>query len=309
MACVAVLLNPQAGAVGKGNVEASLRDAFAKRGLEATLIVPRSGSDLIDGVRREIGGASVAVAAGGDGTVNAVAGAVLGTPVRLGVIPLGTRNHFAKDLGLPVEIDSAVETIAGGRVSAIDAGEVNGRVFVNNSSLGLYPSLVQAREAYRARGHSKSIALVLASRLVLKTQHRVAVRVEAEGGATIWRTPFLFVGNNAYDVSGLRIAGRSRLDAGHLVAYLAPRIHVRDVPAALVKEWIGRLFRKDGTSSEAFQTIVAPEFWIETHHRRPLDVTVDGEVIRLSQPLHYRSRPHALHVLVPGSAQKETVRG
>src|SRR4030095_15170061 len=146
MASVAVLLNARAGAAGTGNVEACLRDAFAARGFEAKLIVPEPGSDLIEVVRRQINGASVAVAAGGDGTVNAVAAAVIGTPTRMGVIPLGTLNHFAKDLAIPLEIERAVDTIAGGRVVAIDVGEVNGRVFVNNSSLGLYASLVQARE-------------------------------------------------------------------------------------------------------------------------------------------------------------------
>jgi len=298
MRSVAVFLNARAGAMEKDKIEASLRDAFTKCGLEARLVVLQPGSDLIEVVRREAAGASIAVAAGGDGTVNAVAAAVLGTPARLGVIPLGTLNHFAKDLAIPLELEPAVQTIACGRVAAIDVGEVNGRVFVNNSSLGLYASLVQARAAYQARGHSKWSAFFLAAKLVVKTQHRLAVRVEAEGEATVWRTPFLMIGNNAYDVSGLRIAGRSRLDAGQLVAYLAPRIHVRDVPATLIKEWIGRLFRKDGTSSDAFETIAAPEFWIETRHRRPVDVAVDGEVVTLSQPLHYRSRPRALNVLV-----------
>ena len=107
--------------------------------------------------------ASIVVAAGGDGTISSVAAAVIDSPAALGVLPLGTLNHFAKDLHIPLDLAGAIAVVAAGHVGHVDVGQVNERVFVNNSSIGIYPSIVEEREALRRRGHRKWPAMALAT--------------------------------------------------------------------------------------------------------------------------------------------------
>lgn len=298
MASVAVFLNIRASGGDRAGVTAELREALAARHLAARIVAPTAGVDLVTSVRDNLDGAAIAVAAGGDGTVNAVATVIAGTPTPLGVIPLGTLNHFAKDLGLPLDLDQAVGVIAAGRTANVDVGDVNGRVFVNNSSIGVYPSLVHAREALQQRGHRKWPAFVLAAIGVLRTQHRLLVRVEAARQAAVWRTPFVMVGNNAYDVTGFRTAGRTRLDGGKVFAYVAPPVRVRELPATLIRAWLGRVLHQR-PGSDGFQVVSATELWIDARGPRAIRAALDGEVATLALPLHYRSRPGRLVVLVP----------
>jgi diacylglycerol kinase family enzyme len=110
----------------------------------------------------------------------------------------------------------------------------------------------------------------------------------------ITRTPFLFVGNNEYTIEGIHLGTRARLDAGRLHAYLAPRLHTRDLPKLFLWAVLGRA-RKHG----AFATFAAAEMWIETLHSRTVRVAADGEITMLKAPLHYRVAPRALKVIVP----------
>ena len=149
----------------------------------------------------------VIVAGGGDGTVSTVAAALVDTDICLGVLPLGTLNHFAKDLGLPLDLEAAVRCIATGVTSRVDVGEVNGRVFVNNSSLGLYPDIVRDREQQQKRfGRGKWHALLRASIAALRRYPFLQVSLAVEGRERAYRTPFVFIGNNAYRMEGLTMA-------------------------------------------------------------------------------------------------------
>jgi diacylglycerol kinase family enzyme len=299
VAPVDVLVNTRAGACGIAGFDAELRERFAARGLTARVVRLPDGADFRAAVHDAVNGAPITVAAGGDGTISAVAAELAGTPAWLGLIPLGTLNHFAKDLGIPLDLDKAIDVIAAGHTARVDVGTVNDRVFVNNSSIGLYPSLVQAREALRARGYRKYTAAVLAAIEALRTQHRVLVQVETSLKRAWWRTPFVMIGNNPYDVAGLRIAGRSRLDAGEVVAYIAPRVRVRDLPLSLIRVWLSRTLHRTGEGHREFRTVAGDDLCITVDGPRRLDVALDGEIVTLTQPLHYRSRPGALSVLVP----------
>jgi diacylglycerol kinase family enzyme len=157
------------------------------------------------------------VAGGGDGTVNAVAGSLAGTDGVLGVLPMGTLNHFAKDAGIPLDLEAAVRNLFTGQVTKVDVGEVNGRIFVNNSGVGFYPHFVRQREEQERRGHVKRVAFVLALRALVRRYLRLRMRVHLGREEALEQvTPFLFVGNNRYQTSGLRLGTRSQLDAGRL---------------------------------------------------------------------------------------------
>src|SRR6266511_4943051 len=153
---VTIILNASAGGSEKEAVRDRLVEMFGSSGRAAQICLARSGKEIVElagHAARQAGG--TIVAAGGDGTINAVASALVGTDTPLGILPLGTLNHFAKDLRIPLDLESAARTIIARRMIRVDVGEVNGRIFLNNSSLGIYPRIVEAREEHRRRGRGK----------------------------------------------------------------------------------------------------------------------------------------------------------
>ena len=289
---VTVLLNP--AAAGAGTLNEEIAALFRAAGSDARIIELGRGQDPAESARAAGARASIVVAAGGDGTVSRVASGLIGTRAMLGVLPLGTLNHFAKDLRIPLDLEQAVATIASGRVGSIDVGLVNDRVFLNNSSIGIYPSIIEAREELRRLGHRKWAAFALATFRVLRRHRGVLVRIEADGRHATRRTPFVFVGNNEYEVDGIRLGSRARLDGGRLFAYLAPRVRARELPMLLASALLGRV-RQSG----AFEIVPAAELWIDTPTARRVRVALDGEITTMITPLHYRTCPAALRVLLP----------
>ncbi len=241
-----------------------------------------------EAVRR---GARRVVAAGGDGTVRAVASALVGTEAVLGILPLGTRNHFARDLGIPPDLDGAERVLSEGRVVAVDVGEVNGRVFVNNSGLGLYPTMVRHREEQQRRGVGKWFAAFRGALRSFAHFRRLSIRVQVDSRHLVRTTPIVFVGNNHYEVEGLGSWSRDCLDAGTFCVYIARH----PGRLALLASTLRSLARGLGPG-EPLDRLSTEEFWIDTDHRRP-HVSLDGEVVRMDRPLHYRIRRRALHVL------------
>jgi diacylglycerol kinase family enzyme len=279
------------------DLSSRLEKLFAAAGVQARIVPLASGAHAAEAVRSAIAsGAEAVVAGGGDGTINSVASALLGTTTPLGVLPLGTLNHFAKDLGIPLDIEGAVNTIAARHVADIDVGDVNGHTFLNNSSIGMYPSIVVEREALREKGYPKWIAFALASARIARRYRRVLVRLTAGDANKTFRTPFVFVGNNEYQVDGIRLGGRTRLDRGLLFAYyVSPRLRGRALPKLVALALLGR-----AKATGALESLAGATFDIETPRSRQLRVAVDGEVTRQSTPLHYQIKPGAIRVIVPG---------
>ena len=298
---VIVLLNAGAGKAADPP-PAAVEGAFRAVGVDAD-VRPTSGPQLPAAARDAVGAAAggafaAVVAAGGDGTVSGVAAAVAGTGVPLGVLPVGTLNHFAKDLGLPLDLAGAAAIIAGGltdgRARAVDAGEVNGRTFINNAGIGLYPRIVSRRDRQRQRlGRGKWLAMAVAAAAVVRRYPLVDVILNTPAVAVRRRTPFVFVGNNPYQIEGLNLGVRPRLDTGQLCAYFANRPSRFGLLLLAVRALLGRL-----NQSRDFDTLAAAELSIEARRKR-LRVALDGEVTRLSPPLRFRSRPGALRVLAP----------
>lgn len=297
---VHVIVNANAGSGSAPDWAEGLREKFGAAGMEAEIHLLKQGSEIEPTVRAAVkGGAQVVVAGGGDGTVSAVAAGLAGTGVALGVLPMGTLNHFAKDLGIPLEQEPAVAVIAKGHVAEVDVGEVNGRVFINNSSLGLYPEIVRDREQRQRRlGHGKWRALLEASIAAARRYPVLDVHIEVEGKSLVRRTPFVFIGNNEYTMEGFEIGAREALDRGRLSLYLTHRVG----RFGLLQLALMALFRRLEQARD-FDVLCARDFVVRTGHRR-LRVATDGEVTAMEPPLRYRVRPAALRVIVP--AEKET---
>jgi len=296
---VIVLLNAAAGTTPAEQAhedERAVHAAFAATGV-TTELRRVDGHHLTD-TARQIAAAEHApvavVAAGGDGTQSAVAAALAGTATPMGVLPMGTLNHFAKDLGIPLDLPTAARVIATGRARAIDVAQVNDRVFVNNSSIGLYPHVVRHRDEMRERlGRGKWLAMLLAIIAIFRRFPLVNLRLTVNGQTYQHTTPFVFVGNNHYRIDRLNLGQRTTLENGDLCVYFARRTGRLGMLRLALLAFFGRL-RQD----RDFNALSATELWIDTH-KPTINVAVDGEVDRLTPPLHYRSRPNSLNVILP----------
>lgn len=289
---IVAVLNATAG--GANDASERVAGAFAAHGAVADVVTAASGDALRDAARAALAaGVSTVAAGGGDGTVSAVASVLAGTGVSLGILPLGTLNHFAKDLGLPLDLDAAVEVILKNRSASVDVAEVNGRVFVNNSSLGLYPMLVQQRELHQSLGRGKWPAFAWAGLSALRWYPFLTLRIETAGRKMLRRTPFLFIGNNVYDLQGFRIGSRVSIAEGQMCVYTLHGAGRLALARLALSAFFGRL-----RNERDFDSLCATEIWIDSPRRR-LHVAVDGEVTVMQPPLHYQVRPGALRVLRP----------
>jgi diacylglycerol kinase family enzyme len=235
-------------------------------------------------------GARLIVIGGGDGTLSTAASSLVDTEATLGILPMGTLNHFAKDQQIPLDLTGAIRIIVSGRTKRVDVGEVNGRVFINNSSLGIYPDIVRLRKRL---GLGKWIGLAAATWLVLRRKSTLSIRLASEEGNRQYKTPFAFIGNNEYVVEGFDMGARKNMQTGQLSIYTS-RLTGRVGIFRLAFRSLFKYLRVD----RDFDAVIAREFVIEAR-RHQLRVATDGEVSMLKMPLHYRSRAGALRVMVP----------
>ena len=276
----------------------AVRDAFRGAGVgEADLVVqacstPRSLAALIGAALESR--PDVLVAAGGDGTVSAVAARLAGCSTPLGVLPSGSLNHFARDLGMPLELEAAAVAIVSGRTRAIDLGEVNGRPFINNAGLGVYPHALRVRDRWRQRlGKWPAAALGMAA--AIARWPRLELEVALPGETLRGHLPLLFVGNNRYAVGWPQLGSRERLDEGRLSVIAAREPTRRALVRAL---WLAARARPVG-AAVANGSVAALEVVDAGSRRSRVRASLDGELVRLELPLRFRALPGALRVRVP----------
>ncbi|MFD2365922.1 diacylglycerol/lipid kinase family protein [Pseudoduganella sp. GCM10020061] len=291
---IAVIVNGGAGTGHDRELAGRVCALFAGHGLVAEVAVAHDGSGITAATQAAVAqGARTVVAGGGDGTINAVASVIVGSGIALGILPLGTLNHFAKDLGIPLALEDAVALIARGRTRLVDVGEVNCRIFLNNSSLGLYPAIVRKREKQQRLGRGKWPAALWATVSALRRYPFLKVQLRIDGREVPRRTPFVFVGNNQYTMQGLSVGARTSLDQGQLCLYVAQNPGRLALLGFALRALVGRL-----AQARDFDVALVQKLEIETHHTH-LRVATDGEVSMLRTPLSYRVLPRALTVIAP----------
>ena len=258
------------------------------------LVFTKAGDDIPTLAKEAVHqGATLVVAGGGDGTVNAVASALVRTESVLGVLPLGTLNHFAKDLKIPLELELAVETLSSGAVLPVDVGIVNGRMFLNNSGLGLYPAIVALRSRQQERGWSKWPAAAWATLKALARYRQLTITVIVEGKQIVRITSIVFVGNNEYILDKGWVHSRASLTGGVLCLYIPRATGLRRLLWFSVLALIGRARKGDDLDA-----MLLAECTIESRHSQ-LRSSIDGEVAHLRPPLHYQVEAGALRVMGP----------
>ncbi len=290
---------------GAGSVEgeeiasqrSEITEAFSAAGAGADVaFVP--GHDIDRALTEAIAAhPDAVVVAGGDGTLGTAAAVLRDGDVPLGILPLGTFNHFAKDLGMPLDVGEAAAAIVAGEVRRVDVAEVNGRCFVNNSSIGLYPILVAHRDEIRERrGWGKVRAAPGALWHVVRRFPLRRLTVVAGSYRCRSRTPFVFVGNNRYEIGPSGVGERTSVTGGELCLYVA----------RAASRW--KLLRMAATAVLMGATKVpdldeqcSDEITVDAHGHR-VEVALDGEVTTLRSPLRYRTHPASLPVMFTPAA-------
>lgn len=289
-----VVTNARSGTGRAEDYRTELVDLFRRHGVVAEVKLASSGEETLKFVEEAArSDANIVVAGGGDGTINAMVNAIEDHDKILGVLPLGTFNHFAKDLGIPLELADAVEVICTGTEQRVDVAEVNGHLFVNNSGLGLYPQIVHHREEQQRLGRSKWAAVVWATLAVWRRFPFVRAHLRTDDRDLTSKTPLLFVGNNSYQMEGLQIGARSSLRDGMLSVYLTKRTNRWGLVVLALRALFGRL-----CMAKDFVALHTTEMRIQTRKRK-LEVAVDGEIMTLEPPLRYAIHARGLRVMVP----------
>lgn len=298
---ICVVMNTGAG---RGEDAARVRAAFAAQGVAVALDPVQDGARIEATARRAVvHGFATVVAAGGDGTICAVASALAGTGRRMGILPLGTFNYFARSLALPADLDGAVAVVASGRTAPIRIASVNGQVFLNNASLGVYPAILKTREEIYGRwGRSRLAAYWSVLKVLARMGRPLKMRLRVGAEERLLRSPLVFVVNNAFQLEQMNLAGADRVVAGDLVVFIAPdtgRLGMLRNAAALALGF--------ASVDQNYMMLSAPRIEIDlpTGRSRFWHVARDGERERMTPPLKLRAIADALEVTVPDSYDRE----
>jgi YegS/Rv2252/BmrU family lipid kinase len=293
---IVVLLNRGGGAVAADpKIGATVAKARKKVGVAAKVELIGGGDCAVRCRAIAERGDELVVVGGGDGTISAAASALVGTETLLGILPLGTLNHFARDLGIPTKLDDAAKLVAQRPERRVDVAEMNERIFINNSAIGLYPLLVVDRDSQRRRlGRPKAVAMIVASiRTLVRFGHqRLTLTVNDREGQV--DTPLLFVGNNEYRTDLPAAGQRESLEEGRLDVLVMRKKTRRSFVAASVRALLNRSRADDMVRLNGVQRLRV------SSRKRMLAVSLDGEVIRAEPPLDYYIRCKVLRVIAPG---------
>lgn len=290
---VTLILNAQSGKKDADDrvkgIRARLEPAVGK-----LVLRPVRGGDIARAAKAAVdAGSDVVAALGGDGTQSAVAGALAGTDAVMAPLPGGTFNYFARELGMAT-LEEALDALLAGRVEARDVGTVNDRVFLNNLSFGLYPHMLQRREAiYDRWGRSRLLAYWSALLSVLALRDPMHLSLTVDGHQRDIYTPLAFIARSAYQLESFGMVGAEAVRAGHFALFVARGKSRSALMAASLRLALGKVAR-----GEDFDLVISDEMLIETRRRRKL-VALDGEMARMSAPFRLIMHPGALKVVAP----------
>jgi YegS/Rv2252/BmrU family lipid kinase len=295
MTRVPVLINRHGGAASRdAHIGKTVGATLENAGVDAEVELIGGGDCAVRCRAIAERGDPVVIVGGGDGTISAAAAALVGTETALGILPLGTLNHFARDLGLPTDLNEAAKLIATGKSRRVDVAEMNDRIFINNSAIGLYPLMVIDRDLQRKKlGRSKRLAMIVASaRTLVRFGHqRLTLTINDEKERV--DTPLLFVGNNDYRIDLGAPGQRESLEDGELCVMVMRKKTRRGFIAASIRALFNRARDDD------MEKIAGVERLRVSSRRSIVATSLDGEVVAAQPPLDYRIRKHALRVIAP----------
>jgi diacylglycerol kinase family enzyme len=297
-ATICVLANPGSGLASRDS--SALTSAMQVFGPNVPLRRLTDGETFEHAVEQALAdGYTTLVAAGGDGTVTAIAHALTGHEASLGILPLGTFNFVSRGLGLPEDPAAAARAILAGHPHRISVGAVNGQVFLNNVSIGLYPRILAEREAAYARyGRFRLLAYWTVLVTLIRAQRAPSLTIETEHGTRTLRTPLVFIARSAYQLRRFGLSAQDMISDDCFAVFVA----LRESRWQLIKLALHLASRRlvPGTDVELLS---ARKITIRTPRRRP-KVAFDGEKRRMLAPLTFEIREDALSIIIPDAADK-----
>lgn len=236
----------------------------------------------------------VIVAAGGDGTLNAVAKALLGSNIPLGILPLGTFNYVARVLNIPLEIMQAAEVIATGRIRSIHVAKINDQIYLNNASLGLYPLFIQRRELYNAKfGRFPLHAYTSGLDVLIRDRKELKLEVEVDGKTYPVKTPLIFFGNNQLQLAEMKLRIAKCAEQGQVAGVVVAKSDKLTLFRMLLQLIRGELEQAPDVYSFAADDVKV------LSRREKLTVALDGEIVEMRPPLHITVQKNAVNIMVP----------
>lgn len=293
------ILNLGSGSQRQHDFAEVLHNAFAERGVDLRIGFARSDRDLYSFARGAVSeGRPLVLAGGGDGTISAVASVLAGSQSVLGVLPLGTFNYFARMLSIPMDLGGAINACLDGEVRTVSLGEVNGRVFLNNASIGLYPRLLRAREKVYARWwRSQLLAHLSAIGEMLRLHPYYDLEMTTGFEKRTAQSALLFCVANPLQVESFSLPGASCLQGGRMAFYIVPPTS----RLGWLRLGVKLLLRRTSTASD--YGLMCGDFVRVDTKRQFIAVAYDGEVERMRSPLFFRMRHNALRVMAPRAAE------
>ena len=298
-----VILNSRSGNGSKVDLVQKLRSLAATLDVTCDIVSARNPSHLIEAARKAARSSyDVVIAGGGDGTINAVASELVGTGKRLGVLPMGTFNYFAREMGVPADLEGAFRTCFEGETRSVTIGEVNGRMFLNNASIGLYPVILAVREqAYRRWGRSRFLSYGSVLTALLRLRPNMKLTITSDGKRQIIRTPLLFVARNATQLEEFRVPGVRCVSDDGLSVYALRSLSRLGLLRVAWHALAGKL-----EPQYDFEMICTSAMRVES--RRMLrTLAFDGERVKMLAPIEFRVRQAALSILVPRKREEIAV--
>lgn len=294
---LSLIANDAAGNTDTEADIAAIRARLEKRVRHFTLRLINRKSDVAAIARAAVeDGAEVVAVLGGDGTLSSVAGALAGGETVMAALPGGTFNYFARELGVGNELEPALDALEAGHVTSIDLGEVNGRVFLNNASFGVYPAILQQREAiYRRWGRSRLMAYWSVITTLANMRHTMHLRIISGAEVRTYETPLAFVARSSYQLESFGLEGADAVRSGHFALFIARGTRRGDLAAAALRLALGKAVK-----GADFELVVADDIRIESDSPRRL-LAFDGEKAWMAGPWHLKLRRNDLRVIVPAT--------
>lgn len=312
-----IVLNAGSGRDNAATVKEDLARQLTEANQPYTIFLCRHPRDLAVMADRAVEQASsqngIVVAAGGDGTIRTVAQRVLSAGLPFGVLPQGTFNYFARDNGLPQDLAASVEAliaaVRSGDERSVQVGQINDQVFLVNASIGLYPQLLEDREAFKQRyGRSRMVAKWSGLLTLLRRNTEMLLRLEytdqqQEREADVIRACTLFVGNNALQLDQVGLPDGQDAPDGQLVALVLPPMNVMERLAIAVRGMLGQLSSAPNAAHFLCRHLTVEP--LARAMRRHVKVAMDGEGTWMRPPLVFRVAPRPLRLVVPRDVRRE----
>lgn len=298
---IEVILNAKSGSQ-KADATRELIEKVLSQSGRPFHISMASGDELCDvAEEKAASNCEILVAGGGDGTICCVAEAALKHGKTLGVIPLGTFNYFAKNLGIPLAPDEATKVILEGETVRASVLDLDGRLILNNTSIGIHPSvLLKRRQLYRRWGRNQINAYLSVALTAFQPPPRLRVRLGTEEGEVVRDTPLVMVCSNAFQMEAFALAGKECLAEGQFALYIA-----RMAGRLTIFQLGWRTLLRRLRPGVDYDVICTSDVTIETLRHRRFRAAVDGDLERLESPLRFRVGDKALCVIAPREQPKE----